>query len=129
MSRVRPDSRASQVPQGPSGPHGPQGIQGDPGINNIVIVTSDDPDLSGVPVQTATASCSSAGETLRAIGGGAKLIGSFEGVVLVESRPSGLSGEVPGAWTVTAQRIMGDATALWSVRSYALCAIVHTQDD
>jgi hypothetical protein len=48
---------------------------------------------------------------------------------MVESRPSGVEGEVPGAWRVTAQRIMGDATALWSVRAYAICAIVNTEDE
>jgi hypothetical protein len=117
--------------QGPPGPHGPQGIQGEPGINNIVIVTSDDgdPELSDEGTQTATAACSEAGVTLRAIGGGALLVGSFSGVGIVASRPSGLEGEVPGAWMVTAQRMMGDEAALWTVRAYAICAEVNTGDE
>jgi hypothetical protein len=85
--------------------------------------------LSGLSSQHATANCSEAGERFRAIGGGALLLGSYDGVGIVESRPSGVEGEVPGSWRVTAQRMAGDETALWSVRAYAVCAIVTTEDE
>ena len=89
-------------------------------MSDLVIVTSDS---SGTGAnKTATASCSTAGEDHRAVSGGVEVRGSVTGVTVTETRPTGIAGEVPGGWQVAASGPEGSG---WSVRAYAVCALVN----
>lgn len=50
------------------------------------------------------------------------MVGSADGVTVTETRPTGIAGEVPGGWQVAADGPAGDG---WSVRAYAVCALVN----
>jgi hypothetical protein len=88
-------------------------------VSDIVIVTSDSTGAGAS--KSATANCSDAGEDHHAISGGVEVVGSATGVSITESRPTGIAGEVPGGWQVAAD---GPAGSGWSVRAYAVCALV-----
>ena len=91
-------------------------------MSDLVIVTSDSPANDADGSQSATASCSSAGADHRAVSGGVEVRGSTDGVTVTESRPTGIAGEVPGGWQVAAE---GPSNSDWSVRAYAVCALVN----
>ena len=71
--------------------------------------------------------CSGPGEdtTATAIAGGASVSGSTGNqVAIVESRPVGLSGEVPSGWLAKAVEVR-DNTGNWTLTVYAVCANVN----
>ena len=70
------------------------------------------------------AECSEAGEELSAISGGATLSGSTRGVAIVETRPTGLEGEVPAGWTASAVEINSNS-GFWTLTVYVVCAKVN----
>ena len=71
--------------------------------------------------KTVTAECAKAGEELTAISGGAAVSGGS--VSIVESRPTGIRGEVPSAWMAKAEEV-GDNSEGWTLTVYAVCARV-----
>ena len=71
--------------------------------------------------KTVTAECARAGEELTAISGGAAV--SSDSVSIIESRPSGIKGEVPSAWMAKAVEA-GDSSESWMLTVYAICARV-----
>ncbi len=66
-----------------------------------------------------------AGEEFSAIAGGADLSSSAGGkVAIVETRPTGLAGEVPTGWIASAVEV-NPTDASWTLTVYALCARVN----
>jgi hypothetical protein len=62
--------------------------------------------------------------TAAAISGGASVFGQTGGVVaIVETRPTGLAGEVPAGWTARAVEV-GPNDGAWTLTVYAVCANV-----
>ena len=51
------------------------------------------------------------------------MLGDADGVTVTETRPSGVAGEVPGGWQVSADGPTGSGS--WGVRAYAVCALVN----
>ena len=92
-------------------------------MSDLVIVTSDSAENSTDGSKSATASCMDAGEDHHAISGGVAVLGSATGVSITETRPTGIAGEVPGGWQVTATGPTGSDN--WGVRAYAVCALVN----
>ena len=78
--------------------------------------------------KSITVLCEESGEELTAIAGGALVTGAdgsiASGVAIGGSRPTGLSGEVPGGWIASATEV-GDNAADWKLTVYAVCAVVH----
>ena len=73
---------------------------------------------------TVTAECAKAGEELTAISGGAAVSDSSDGSVsIVETRPTGIKGEVPSAWMAKAEEV-GESSESWTLTVYAVCARV-----
>jgi hypothetical protein len=105
-------------PIGQQGPIGPQGLQGErglPGISAYEIVSSEST-FSSDNFRNATADCPS-GKV--AIGGGARLFGSGDGIALSASDPS----QDGSSWFAEAHEIVSSADT-WSVAAYAICAKV-----
>ena len=73
--------------------------------------------------KTGVAECAVADEELLAISGGAKLSGGSDGVVITETRPTGLAEETPAGWTASAVETSLN-TSDWTLTVYAVCAKV-----
>ena len=76
--------------------------------------------------KSADAVCDFAGPDMSAaaISGGASVFGQTGGVVaIVETRPTGLAGEVPAGWTARAIEV-GANDGAWTLTVYAVCANV-----
>ena len=101
-------------PVGPQGPAGPAGPQGAPGLSDVTTVQSESANNSDAE-KLADASCP-AGK--RIVGGGALLIGAGGFVALDENWPVNAT-----TWRARAFEVNATA-ANWSVRAYAICAVV-----
>ena len=114
--------RGAAGPKGIQGPHGPQGVRGESGISGVEIATTASALSSDQKTETATCDV---GKKLSAISGGAMLSGSTGGnVVIVESRPTGVPGEVPSAWRAKAIEANTNS-GNWVLTVYAVCAKVN----
>ena len=92
-------------------------------MSDLVIVTADSSQNSTQGSKSATANCTTAGENHKAIAGGVEILGTTNDVVVTETRPSGVAGEVPSGWQVSAEG--PTARGNWGVRAYAVCALVN----
>ncbi len=66
-------------------------------------------------------------DDLFAIGGGAHVSGvtpTQASIAIVETRPTALEGELPGAWTGSAVEIQPTGE-VWTLTVYAVCAQVN----
>jgi hypothetical protein len=73
--------------------------------------------------KTGVAECTAANEELSAVSGGAELSGGSDGVVITETRPTGLAGETPAGWTASAVGT-SPIDSDWTLTVYAVCAKV-----
>ena len=80
--------------------------------------------LDGTSPKSVLVQCETAGEELSAIAGGAQLTGTAANIAIVETRPDGLAGEVPGGWRATAEAV-GTSSGSWGLTVYAVCANVN----
>ena len=108
--------------KGIQGPHGPQGVRGEPGISGVEIATIVSASSSDDKSETVTCDV---GKKLSAISGGARLSGSTgDNVAIVETRPTGVPGEVPSAWMAKAVEVNANSGS-WVLTVYAVCAKVN----
>ena len=87
------------------------------------IVTAETAQNNTAGSKSATASCATAGEDHLAVGGGVEILGTTTDVVVTETRPTGIAGEVPGGWQVSAEGPTERGN--WGVRAYAVCAVAN----
>ena len=75
---------------------------------------------TGIVVQ-----CETDNDNLSAIAGGASLSDTSGNVVIVETRPDGVPGEVPKGWRASAVESGGGVSGDWTLTVYAVCASVN----
>ena len=117
VADVIPAGEGIPGPQGPAGPQGeqgPAGAQGAPGLSGVEIVDVESASNSNAE-KNVTAPCPE-GKTI--VGGGARVLGSVFGVVLVNSHPFG--DEQWQVRMVEREVNAGD----WRAIAYAICANV-----
>ena len=103
-----------QGPAGPQGPEGPAGAQGQPGLSGVENVTAES--VSNSTSSKAMDVACPAGKRL--IGGGARLYNGGSFVAVDESYPLNDT-----TWRATAYEV-NPTGANWSVRVFAICAVV-----
>lgn len=118
-------------PQGPQGQPGPQGPQGEPGVSQYQIVSERDTREAGGPADERASVGIGCPASKKVIGGGARVVevlddGSdapFDADVDVELLTS--SPTAAGTGWVASAREDGNVDVRWSLRAYAICAVVE----
>ena len=69
--------------------------------------------------------CETENDDLSAIAGGAMVSDTSGNVVIVDTRPDGVAGEVPKGWRASAVEAGGGVSGNWTLTVYAVCASVN----